>query len=102
MVIKANRLDIPYGQGNRISKAALRRLWRCDDRTVRATIATLRRLPCDDGTVILSCSSPSKSGFWRSDDPAEIAAFVAESEARAKNIFTAVREARRMLKKCGR
>ena len=98
----ANRLDIPYGQRNRISKEALRRLWRCDDRTVRATIATLRRLPCDDGCAILSSSSPSQSGFWRSDDPNEIAAFVAESESRAKNIFLAVREARRVLKKCGR
>ncbi len=98
----ANRLDIPFGRDNAISREKLRKLWNCNDREARLIIANLRRLPCEDGCAILSSSSPSQSGFWRSDDPNEIAAFVAESESRAKNIFLAVREARRVLKKCGR
>ena len=94
----ASRLDIPYGRENAISKKALCGLWGCDDRAVRSTIATMRRLPCDDGCAILSSSSQLQPGYWRSDDPAEISEFIRETESRAKACFLAVREARQVLK----
>ena len=92
----ANRYDIPIGRNQAISRAALARLWRCSDREARRLIAELRAVPGDDGFAILS-TSKSPSGYWRSNDPHEITGFIRETEARARNTFLALRDAKRLL-----
>lgn len=93
-----NRNDIPYGRQFAISRKALARIWNCDERAVRRFVALLRRVPGDDETVILSSSSTFPAGYWRSSDPQEISAFIAEMTNRARNTFGALRDARRVLK----
>lgn len=99
MGIVANRRDIPYGRDNAISRAALRKVWNCTGREAREIIAFLRRFPGGDGCAILSSSSTTPAGYWRSDDPEEIQAFVQETENRARNTFLSLRDARRVLQK---
>lgn len=98
MGIKADRSDIPYGRKNAISRKALSQIWNCNERDVRRYVAVLRRVPGCDGCAILSTSSTAPEGYWRSDDPAEIQAFIAETEHRARNTFLSLRDARRVLK----
>ena len=93
----ANRADIPAGRTHAISRTALARLWRCSDRKARRLIAELRAKPSDDGSAILSTST-SPSGYWRSNDPEEIAGFIRETEARARNTFLALRDAKNVLR----
>ena len=95
-MVLANRSDIPYGRENAISRKALRKLW------AREIIAFLRRFPGGDGCAILSTSSSSPEGYWRSDDPEEILCFIRETENRARNTFLSLRDARRVLKECRR
>ena len=94
----ANRNDIPVGREHAISRAALARRWNCSDREARRMIAELRATPGEDGYAILSTAT-SPSGYWRSNDPEEIAGFIRETEARARNTFLALRDARRLLKR---
>ena len=98
MGITANRFDIPYGRKNAISRLTLRKMWHCDDRTAREIIAYLRRNPGDDGCAILSTSSTTPAGYWRSDDQAEIQAFIRETENRARNTFLSLKDAKRVLR----
>ena len=95
----ANRKDIPYGRENAISRNALRSIWKCDDRKAREIIANLRRFPGEDGCAILSSSSKGTAGYWRSDDAAEIRSFIQETEARARNTFLSLKDARRVLQR---
>ena len=99
---KANRMDIPFGRDNAISREKLRRLWNCNDREARLIIANLRRYPGEDGCAILSTSSTHPAGYWRSDNPAEISAFIKETEGRARSTFLSLKDARRVLRNCGR
>ena len=93
----AKRDDIPIGRNHAISRTALARLWRCSDREARRLIAEFRAMPGNDGSAILSTST-SPSGYWRSNDPEEIAGFIKETEARARNTFLALRDARNVLR----
>lgn len=88
--------DIPIGRQNAISKAALCQLWGCSEREARNRVAQLRAEPAHDGYVILSTSN-GPTGYWRSDDPQEIAAFIRETEHRAKNTFLSLKAARQVL-----
>ena len=92
----ANRNDIPVGRVNAISRPALSRIWHCSDREARRLIAELRAKPGGDGYAILSTAN-NPSGYWRSNDIEEITAFVRETEARARNTFLALRDAKRLL-----
>lgn len=94
------RQDIPIGRRNAISRMALARLWRCTEREARRMIAELRAAPGDDGYAILSTAS-SPSGYWRSNDPEELAGFIRETESRARNTFLSLRDARRLLRLYG-
>ena len=93
----ANRNDIPLGRQNAISRKALAKMWKCSERDVRRFVANLRRVPGGDGCAILSTSSTSPVGYWRSDNPAEIQAFILETENRARHTFLSLRDARRVL-----
>lgn len=93
----ANRLDIPVGRENAISREQLARQWNMRDRDARRMIAELRAEAGGDGYAILS-TSRKPSGYWRSNDPAEIRGFIRETEARARNTFLAIRDAKRVLR----
>ena len=93
----ANRADIPVGRERAISRNALARLWRTDERGVRQIIAGFRAEAGDDGYAILSTAG-TPSGYWRSNKPDEIDAFIRETYHRAQNTFLAVKDARRVLK----
>ncbi len=95
-----NRTDIPIGRQNAIRRADLCRLWGCGDRLARRCISALRAQPSDNGFAILS-SAHRPEGYWRSADTAELSAFIAENEARARSAFVAVCEARRLLERDG-
>lgn len=89
---------IPLGSENAISRRDLARLWGYSDREARRQIAEFRAAPGEDGSVILSSSS-APSGYWRSNDPAEIRRFVREVEARARSTFAALKAARHALRR---
>lgn len=91
-----NRMDIPIGRENAITRAELAAACGCSDREARRMIAELRATPGTDGYAILSTST-NPSGYWRSNDPAEIERFIRETEARAKNIFNSLKDAKRVL-----
>ena len=93
----ANRTDIPYGKENAVRIDVLATLWSISDRNARDMIATFRKTASDDNTVIVS-SSKGPAGYWRTDKPEEIRAYINETEARAHNTTLALREARRVLK----
>lgn len=91
-----DRQDIPVGRSNAISRRELARKWGVDDRSARFIVSRMRKEQ-GDGYAILS-SSRQPSGYWRSNDPEEIRHFIRETEARAKNTFDALRDARRVLR----
>lgn len=77
---------IPYGRENAISRESLARITGMSDRQVRKAIEGLR----EDGEVILS-SSHSK-GYWRSDDEADISAYIAENRHRIARLHRTNKE----------
>lgn len=90
-----NRHDIPYGRECAITREELARRWRCTERDVRGHVANLRLEHCEDAILSTSHTPP---GYWRSSEPTEIAAFIRETESRAKNTFRALTGARYVLK----
>ena len=93
-----DRRTIPVGSKNAISRRELARLWGCSDREARRQIAEFRAAPGEDGSVILSSSS-APSGYWRSNDPAEIRRFIREAEVRARSTFASLKAARHALRR---
>ena len=94
----ANRQDIPVGRENAISREELAIIWGVRDRDARRMVAKLRADAGNDGFAILS-TARKPSGYWRSNDPDEIRAFIRETEARARNTFLAIRDAKRVLRR---
>lgn len=82
---------IPYGKDHAISRAELARLTGLKDRQVRKSI----KRELGRGTVILS--SASARGYWRTDDLAEIEAFIRESDRRRTTEARTVEPLRRIL-----
>ncbi len=91
------REDIPIGRNNAISRSSLARLWECSDRNARNQIAQFRAKPGEDGYAILS-TAHQPSGYWRSNNKAEIERFVKETKARGRNTFVALRDANAALR----
>lgn len=94
----ANRRDIPVGRENAISREDLAIIWCMRERETRRMVARLRAEAGNDGYAILS-TSRKPSGYWRSNDPEEIRGFIRETEARARNTFLAIRDAKRVLRR---
>ena len=84
--------DIPIGRENAISRKQLAIIWGVPDRQVRKYIADLRTI--DDGTDYAIISHSRFNGYYRSNDPEEIGGFIAEMEARIKNIVKAIKTAK--------
>ena len=96
---KPDANDIPVGRDFAISRAALARKWGVSDRKARHMIAQLRADDNGDDLVIVSHSSGS--GYFRTNNPAEIEHFVREMTKRARNTFAPLKKARRVLKEGG-
>ena len=90
-----NRQDIPYGRDHAITRTELAKRWHCDEREARAQVARLRLEQAEDAILSTSHAPP---GYWRSSDLTEVAAFIRETESRARNTFKALRGARHVLK----
>jgi hypothetical protein len=91
-----SRNDIPIGRRNAISRAQLTKLWGCSDRTARQYIAEFRAEVTGEQYAILSSSRGD--GYWMSNDPKEIQAFIDEMQAHAVKTFVAQRAAKHVLK----
>ena len=87
--------DIPVGRANAVSAVALAARWGCNARAAREAVARLRTQPSPDGMVILS--DTRSAGFWRSNNPEEIRAFIGSMERRARSTFLSLRAARSAL-----
>ena len=92
----AKREHIPVGRQNAITRAELAALWGISDREVRETIAHMRTAETDDAYAILS-SSTAPSGYWRSNDKAELVRYMREQQARARNTLKNMADARRVI-----
>lgn len=88
--------DIPIGESNSIPRDALSKLWGKADRQTRQIIQDLRNQDNGDGYIIVSKSNGN--GYFRTDDPAIIAAFVKETQARAANTLLPLQKAKRIMR----
>ena len=88
--------DIPIGRDAAINRKDLARIWHCDERDVRAFVALLRTQGGAEPFFIVSSSSGCP-GYWRSNVPAEIRAYIRETTNRGRNTFAPLKEARRVL-----
>ena len=91
------RTSIPIGRQNAVSRWDLASMYGCSERDIRRSISILRSGHDPQGYAILS-SSTAPAGYWRSKDPDELRAFIAENEGRARSVFAAVREAKYLLR----
>lgn len=87
---------IPIGRDNAVSRAELSARWGVPDRTVREIIHDIREAHNGewDSTpkairdfAVLSASRELPGGYWRSDDPDEIARYNREVESRAQEVL---------------
>lgn len=96
MTIEEMYNSIPVGSENAISKEELANLWGMkSERGVRQIISDLRQIDNGDSYVIVSFSNGK--GYYRTDDPEEIANFKREIVSRAKNTFAPLKKANRIL-----
>ena len=86
---------IPFGRENAISREDLVAMTGMSDRNVRFRIAELRAE--DDGTDEVIVSISRRSGYYRTDNPAEIEHFVNELKKRIRMTYRAIRVAMRKL-----
>lgn len=90
------REHIPYGRENAITRDQLSRLTGLSDREVRRQIAELRAEDTDDDLVIASSSRHGR-GYFLTDKPDEIKAFIAEMLKRIRMVYRAIKVARKKL-----
>lgn len=88
--------DIPIGRDKAISKDALTSLWGISERGVRKIVQDLRSDDNGDNFIIVSFSQGA--GYFRSDDPEIIRAFVTETEGKAASTLAPLRKAKRILR----
>ena len=96
-----NELDaywesIPVGKENAISYAVLECKWGVNERQVRKLLADLSGF--DNGDNYILIRSSKGAGFYRSDDPQEIADYKRECRSRALNTFVPLRKINRVLR----
>lgn len=88
--------SIPIGVQHAVSYDDLEDMWRMSKREVRKTLADLSRLDNGDNHILIR-SSKGK-GFYRSDDPEEIADYKRECRSRALNTFAPLKKINRVLR----
>lgn len=87
--------SIPIGVQHAVSYDDLEDMWRMSKREVRKTLADLSRLDNGDNHILIRSSKGS--GFYRTDDPAEIADYKRECRNRALNTFAPLKKINRVL-----
>lgn len=87
---------IPIGRENAISRPELSRITGISDREVRRQIAELRAEDSDDDLVIASSSRHGR-GYFLTDKPDEIRAFIAEMLKRIRMVYRAIKVAKKKL-----
>ena len=90
--------DIPIGRQHAVSKEELAAMWGCSTREARRIIAALRADAAKAGDYCI-LSTSTGGGYWRSRDVEEIAAFIRETESRARNTFLSLKTARAFLRR---
>ena len=90
--------DIPIGREHAVSKEELAAMWKCSTREARRFIAECRADAAKTGDYCI-LSTSTGGGYWRSNDVVEIAAFIRETERRARNTFLSLKTARAFLRR---
>lgn len=87
--------ELPIGKENAASYDDLRQLWVRDKRTVRRILHDLSLY--DNGDDFVLIRSGKTKGFYRTDDPEEIAAYRRECLNKGRSIFAPVKKCNRVL-----
>ena len=90
--------SIPVGRENAWSYGMLCAVWRMSERQVRAVLHELSQY--DNGDNLILIRSSNKAGFYRTDNPGEIAAYRAETLSRGRKTLAPLRKIDRVLKPC--
>lgn len=88
--------SVPVGKDNAASYDALQFKWDMSAREVRKTLAELSSF--DNGDNYILIRSSKGSGFYRTDDPQEIADYKRECRSRAINTFAPLKKINRVLR----
>ena len=91
-----SRTDIPVGRNNAVTRMALSGRWNMPDRKVRRQIARFRE---DDSDGMIVVSSSRGRGYYRTNDPEEIRAFINDTAARIRSLSRLLICARRALRR---
>lgn len=89
--MKITRETIPVGRENAVTRSRLCELTGASDREVRRQISQLRSEKSEDDMVIVSVSR--NRGYYRTDNPEEIAHFIAEMRKRIRATRYAIKTA---------
>lgn len=87
--------SIPVGRKNRVTYSRLMSMWEMSERQVRRTLARLSYFDNGDNYVLIRSSR--HCGFYRTDDPDDIAAYKRECQSRARKTFAQLRKINRVL-----
>ena len=87
---------IPFGRENAVTRTELRRITGKSDRKIREEIEQARR----EGHIIIN--NQDGRGYYRTDDPDEIAREYRQLRRRAMSILAQQKHMRRLLKAAGR
>ena len=89
--MKITRESIPIGRENAVTRRQLCELTGMNDRMVRHQISKLRTEKSEDDMVIVSISR--NRGYYRTNNPEEIAHFIAEMRKRIRATRYAIKTA---------
>lgn len=88
--------SIPVGRESAITYPQLEMMWRMDARQVRKMLAALSGF--DNGDNYILIRSSTQRGFYRTDDPEDIAAYGRECRSRATKTFAPLKKINRVLR----
>jgi len=88
--------SIPVGRENAITRADLARRWGVSQDKARHIVAALRAEDQGDDYIIFSSSSAENPGYYKTADPMERRAYMAETKKRAINTFKPLKKAQRI------
>lgn len=89
--------SIPVGKENAATYARLERMWGMSERRVRGMLAELSGY--DNGDNYILIRSSRGGGFYRTDDPADIAAYKRECHSRATKTFAPLKKINKVLRR---
>lgn len=88
--------NIPVGKQNAVTYETLCTVWGRDQRTVRSILHELSLF--DNGDDFILIRSGKSKGFYRTDNPAEIASYRKECLNKGRSFFAPVKKCNRILK----